>query len=369
MGAGVFVIAGAALLASAASVAWSVWALRKQVHVHNVQEANHLARQDITTRGDARVVFSRFVPAMLGLGTLQLNTMLDTLIAMWPNWVGPTMFGRPTPLDEASNIILGSTQTLYQFPLGVFGIAVATAVFPMLSRTRDEPAAFVDVLRRGLRLSLFIGLPASVGLVVVRHDLVSVIYGSGSRSFSSEGLVRCAAVLLGFAPAVWAYSLNHVLTRAFYALGDTTTPMRVACGAVILNLTLNLTLIWSLREAGLAWATAISAMAQCIVLAVLLRKKLHAMREGHERVLDRTTWHAFIRIACIALLMGAFVLGVQWLFGPRETWLQQALCVSACVVVGAAAYAGFAKMLGAPELRWIVTKGPKSEGVEGMSME
>jgi putative peptidoglycan lipid II flippase len=365
---GVFVIAGAALLASMASVAWSWASLRKLTPLGSARGALSMLRAGGEAKGDARVVWRRFLPAMLGLGTLQLNTMLDTLIAMWPTWVGPTMLGRPTPLDSASYVILSATQTLYQFPLGVFGIAVATAVFPMLARTRDEPGAFIDVLRRGLRLSLFIGLPASAGLMLVRHDLVRVIYGSGSQSFSEDGLVRCAAVLLGFAPAVWAYSLNHVLTRAFYALGDTTTPMRVALGAVALNLGLNLSLIWPMREAGLAWATAMSAMVQCGVLGMLLRRRLHGLREGHERVLNRETVAAFARIGVLALVMAGAVWGVQWLLGPRDTWLGHATRVAACVLGGATAYGGGALLLRAPEARWLLTKGPKRTGSEGESI-
>ena len=100
----------------------------------------------------------------------------------------------------SSNAILSYTQSLYQFPLGVFGIAVATAIFPLLSRSADDPERFADMLHRGLRLSLFIGLPASVGLVLVRHDLVGVVYSG----WSEGGIERGAMVLLGYAPAVWA---------------------------------------------------------------------------------------------------------------------------------------------------------------------
>src|SRR5205085_523131 len=81
----------------------------------------------------------RFVPVLIGMGTLQINTFLDILIAMWPIWVGPTLLGFAYPMDHKSNAILSFTQRLYQFPLGVFGIAVATAIFPMLSRHADEP--------------------------------------------------------------------------------------------------------------------------------------------------------------------------------------------------------------------------------------
>jgi putative peptidoglycan lipid II flippase len=191
-----------------------------------------------------RTVLQRFGPVALGLGTLQLNTFLDTLIAMWPTWVGPTILGAAYPLDEASNVILSLTARLYQFPLGVFGIAIASAAFPLLARHADNPPLFIETLRRGIRLSLFVGLPASAGLVLVRSDITSVLFGHGSKGFSVEGLERSAAVLLGFAPAVWAYSLNHVLTRGFYARGDTRTPMRVSIAVMLLNLGLNVSLIW-----------------------------------------------------------------------------------------------------------------------------
>jgi putative peptidoglycan lipid II flippase len=220
----------------------------------------------------ARLMLRRFVPVAVGLGTLQINAFLDILISMFPIWFGPTLLGYAYPLDGKSAIILTTAQRLYQFPLGVFGIAVATAVFPMLARHAHEPEHFTDTLRRGLRLSFFIGLPASVGLLLVRLDATAVLFSGGTSGFSADGVLRTAAAVAGFAPGVWAYSLNHVLTRAFYAQGDTRTPMKIAVAMVGLNLVLNLTLIWWLREAGLAWSTSISATVQCAVLVVAARR-------------------------------------------------------------------------------------------------
>jgi putative peptidoglycan lipid II flippase len=292
---------------------------------------------------------------------------MDMVIAMWPLWIGATMFGRPVPLDGASNAILSYTQTLYQFPLGVFGIAVATAVFPLLSRSADQPEEFVQHLRRGLRLSLFIGLPASIGLVLVRHDLIAVIFGGGKKAFSDDGLARSASVLLGFAPAVWAYSLNHVLTRAFYAKGNTTTPMRVAMCCVGLNLILNFTLIWPLREAGLAWSTAIGATAQCLTLALLAPKHLGV------RLFDTTTWRAFARIGLVAIVMAGAVSAtlVLWPTDPQRWW-QHVVRLSAGVVVGAGVYALAARLLRLEELRWLLTRAPVGtgkDGAQGMSFD
>lgn len=357
-----FVVGAAALLATWATVAWSLWALRGKLS---------WSRSAGAARDAARRVFKRFVPAALGLGTLQLNTLADMLIAMWPVWVGATVLGFAVPLDKSSNAILSYTQTLYQFPLGVFGIAVATAVFPLLSRSSDRPSEFAQHLRRGLRLSLFIGLPASAGLVLVRHDLVFAIFAGGSKGFSSEGLARSAAVLLGFAPAVWAYSLNHVLTRAYYAMGNTATPMRIAVGCVALNICLNLTLIWFFREAGMAWATAASACVQCGLLLALAPRRLGLAP------LDGPTLRAMLRTlvttGVMALVVLAALLAWRWLIAPEpRPWLQAVGRLALAVTLGAGIYAALARLLRTEELRWLFTRAPAGsakDAAAGMSME
>lgn len=301
-------------------------------------------------REAGRKTFRRFVPAAIGLGSLQINTFIDTLLAMWPIWVGPTLLGFVYPLDERSNVLIAGAARLYQFPLGVFGIAVAVAIFPLLARHRAEPAHFVQTLRRGIRLSLFIGLPASVGLFLVRHEAIAVPYSGGSTGFSATGVERCAAVLGGFALAVWAYSLNHVLTRVFYSLGDTRTPMRVSLAMVVLNVALNLALIWELKEAGLGWSTAVCAAVQCGALFVLARRVLP------EPILDASTRLAMGRIAVAAGVMG----GVVWALGRFMPWppgwtgsLATLLVKSG---VGAVAFAVSARLFGCHELGWLLSR-------------
>lgn len=300
-------------------------------------------------RDEGRAMLRRFVPVAIGMGTIQLNAFLDMLIAMWPTWIGPTVLGREYPLDEASNAILFNTQQIYQFPLGVFGIAVATAIFPLLSRHAHHADDFLLTLRRGLRLSLLIGLPASIGLVLVRHDAVGVLYGHGGNSFSQDGVHRAAAVLAGFAPGVWAYSLNHVLTRAFYAKGDTRTPMIVSIAMVVLNLALNVTLIWPLREAGLALATTISATVQCGVLLWLSRR----LTSGRAAI-DSGAMAGAARIALAAAIMCGAVLAVQWALGTRDSWWWQLLRVSAAAAAGGGVFLGAAAALRVRELAWLL---------------
>lgn len=345
-----YLVGTAAVIASFLQIAWSVAALRGLVRWTRVTTA---------ARDSAKRVLGRFIPVLLGLGTLQLNTMMDTLIAMWPMLVGPTIFGIAVTLDDSSNSILSYTSRLYQFPLGVFGIAVATAVFPLLSRTAGHSVAFVDVLRRGVRLSLFIGVPASIGLVLVRDDLVHTMFWR----FSAEGLERSALVVACFAPAVWAYSLNHVLTRAFYARGDTVTPMRVAVAMVGANFTLNLILIWFLREAGLALSTGICSVAQALIVAWIARTKLQAS------VFDRATLVGAAKILAVAVLMGLAVWAtVHWWPAPTNWWMHFTR-LAAATLVGGTSYGILAFALRLEELRWLVRRAPAGVKMESMMSE
>lgn len=313
-------------------------------------------------RARAKAVLTRFVPVAIGLGTLQLNTLLDSLIAMWGVLVGPTMFGRAYPLDDLSNVILALTARFYQFPLGVFGIAVASAIFPLLARFAADPEHFADTLRRGLRLSLLVGVPASVGLILVRDDAIGVLYGHGRTGWSGASLHRAANVLTGFSVGVWAYGLNHVLTRAMYAKKDTITPMRVAIAIVVLNAGLNFTLIWTLREAGLAWATSISAIAQCLVLGVIVRGRVR--KEGQVLV-DRAMVSGCLRLILSAALMAAAVFGVQRVLPEGSRWSMQMLRLVIAICIGGAAYAGAAWALKCPELRWLLERPKRESGAGG----
>jgi putative peptidoglycan lipid II flippase len=339
-----YVLSAATLVTGVLQVLWTLAALRPFVR---------WTRQIAGTGGPLRRMLRRFGPVVIGLGTIQINSAIDTAIAMWPIWAeGFTFLGHASPMDQRSNAILTYTQRLYQFPLGVFGIAVATAAFPMLARAAKQTGTFMDTLRRAMRLSLFIGVPASVGLVLVRHDLIGVVY-TGGNGFSEDGARRSAAVLVGYAVAVWAYSLNHVCTRAFYARGDTRTPMKVAMGAVGLNLALNLALIWSLREAGLAWATGASAVVQCAVLLWIMARRVH------KDVVDRQTLAAVARIASMSAGMAAAVWGTLWMLGgePRwgtGLWMWGLLRLLAGVGVGGGVYLALAALWRSDELRMLV---------------
>jgi putative peptidoglycan lipid II flippase len=338
-----YALGTATVLSGGTQCAWFAFLLRRYVKWSR-------AFHDVRERGTR--MLRRFVPVLIGMGTLQINTFLDTFYAMFPIWVGPTLLGFRYPMDDASNIILASAQRLYHFPLGVFGIAVATAVFPLLSRHADEPRHFLLTLRRGLRLSLFIGLPASAGLLLIRHDITATLYGGGASGFSANNLARSAAALAGFAPAVWAYSLNHVLTRAFYAQGNTTTPMRIAIAMVFINAGLNFVLIWPLGEAGLAWATSTSAVIQCVALALALRRT--------PAITGPLIGPGMIRSAALLVVsvgaMVAAVLVIRALVTLPAGWTGHLFGMILTASSGVAAFAAAAALLRLPELGWLLRR-------------
>jgi putative peptidoglycan lipid II flippase len=333
-------VAFAVVAAGLIQVAWMLAALRGR---------GWLVRGAAAARGHLAEVLRQAGPMILGLGVIQINTFVDGLIASYPTTIGPTILGTPYPLQEGALASLAYAQRLYEFPLGVFGIAVATAIFPALARQSADAEAFAGILRRGLRLVVFIGLPASAGLVLVGPALVDVIYRGGEfGTTSAERVWRC---LLGYAPAVWAYSMTHVVTRAFYARGDATTPLRLAVSMVGLNFLLNVALIWTpLREAGLAWSTSACAMIQACVLLRLMRRQARG-------ILDRGVTAGWMRSAAATALMAAAVLVVNRILPETTTWMRSAVNLLVPVAAGAAVFAGAARALRMPELRWALGRG------------
>ena len=281
---------------------------------------------------------------MVGLGVLQLNTFLDGLIASYPSLVGSTIFGVEYPLAEGAMASVTYAQRLYPFPLGVFWVAIATAIFPALSRLAGDREAFGDLLRRGVRLVIFIGVPASVGLALVGPLLVRAILEGGR--FSAGDADRVAFVLYGYAAGVWAYSMIHVFTRAFYAMGDARTPVRVAVAIVALNLFLNCTLIWTpLREAALAWSTSVCAIIQAIVLPALIRRRV-------PRILRAEVWSSVGVTLLLTAVMAATVAVVVRFMPAADSWWQTVTNLLAGVGAGVLVFGAGAWALRMPELRW-----------------
>lgn len=275
-------------------------------------------------------------PMVLGLAVVQINTLADVMIA----YVFVPHGGAPNKLYLA--------QRLYQFPLGVFLTALTTAIYPLFSRMAAgrDMAAFGNSVLRGLRMTLFIGLPASVGLILIREPLVALLFERGK--FGPADTTRTASILLYYALGIWAYGLQMMLARAFYALQDSKTPVRTATAMVGLNLALNLILVHVLpepEERGLALATAICAVIQSAWLATLL-----ARRVGHVAWGNLTG--QVVRVIIATSVMAGVCLAMMRFVGPNSS-----LQVACALVAGAATFVACSRLLRIDELSDLLRRG------------
>jgi putative peptidoglycan lipid II flippase len=229
------------------------------------------------------------LPVALGAGVLQISVMLDKalslLLAQGHDESGKLIehfhvFGQwfRYPMAEGAAARLNWAQFMYQFPLGVFAIALATAIFPKLSTDAHEldQGEFKRILRRGLEACLFIGLPASVGLIVVRYPATRLLFQHGKFTPQDTHLVALSTAL--YSSAVWAFSMQQILSRAYYALHDTVTPLILSIVTLIVNLAVEIPLLWTpLAEAGMAAGTAASFALQSVVMLYMLRRRVGSL--------------------------------------------------------------------------------------------
>lgn len=273
-------------------------------------------------------------PAALGMAIVQLNVLLDKLIAY-----------TCVPGDGAPAVIYFADRLL-EFPLSLIGIALGTAVFPELAEmaAQNDRKKYADTILRAVRGALYLAIPAAIGLFVMRKPIVRLLFKQGA--FDAAAVERTSAVVGYYAFAVVFSSAYHLLVRAFNAIRDVKTPMKVAILSVAINFTLNMILVWPLREEGLALATAVTSLIAMVVLAATLNR-----REG-------VVWARIAaplgKIATAALVMAAGCLFVGWTFGEyaflaHNQKLQDAARIGICVLFSLPAYMIATKILALDE--------------------
>ena len=223
---------------------------------------------------------------------------------------------------------------------------MATAIYPLLSRhaARGDYRAIGRDLSVGLRLVLFLGVPAAVGLVLLAEPLVGFLFERGN--WHADDTVRAARVIACFAGGVWAYCGVPVIVRGYYALGDRTTPVRIGALVVVLNVTMDLSLIWPLAEAGLAVSTSVCAVIQAGLMLVTFAR--------YKTALD---WRALLvttlKTVAATALMAAVCLAVLAQFGPGGGNVHRALRLLIPAVAAGCAYLAVYGLLGGAELRML----------------
>jgi putative peptidoglycan lipid II flippase len=161
-----------------------------------------------------------------------------------------------------------------ELPQGMFGISLATYLLPTLSGLAAEKnyKEFRDTLRHGLSTLIFLNLIASVLLLVLAEPIVRLLFERGA--FGEDATMRVALALTCLAPGLVAFSTVNILARAFYALGDTQTPMKISIACLLLNLALAAALIVHYKQAGLGVANTVTSICNVCLLTFALRKKM-----------------------------------------------------------------------------------------------
>jgi putative peptidoglycan lipid II flippase len=249
-----------------------------------------------------RSILLAMAPAALGTGIHQINVMIDGVLALWVGDWGPAA--------------LTGAERLVYLPLGVFATALGTVLLPVYSK---QAAQAGEMQMAGTRGSSLMGLmavmgPAAAGLAMLATPIVRGIYQWPEGEFGAMSVVYTSRALACYAPGLVVWSIYKVLVPAFYAMGDTRTPMRVGLYAVGLNLVLNVTFVLTWPEgyghAGLATATVLSSLFNCVVLGVALHRR--GVTPAWARV-----WRAWGRIALVC----AGLVAALWLVAaPLQAW-------------------------------------------------
>ncbi len=222
-------------------------------------------RFDLSHPGVRRIGWL-IVPSLLGTSVTQINITVNTILASYFD-------GGPTYLFYGMRLI--------QFPLGIFGVALATAILPTLSAQAAKGS--MDELRQtvgfGLRMISFIILPAMAGLMLLRVPIVHLFFEHGA--FTAADTAGTAVALLGYAVGLWAFAGMRIIVAAFYSMQDTKTPAIAAVTAMFINILLALWLMGPLEYAGLALATALSAMVNITILVSVLTSRLGGIDWWH----------------------------------------------------------------------------------------
>jgi putative peptidoglycan lipid II flippase len=272
------------------------------------------------------------VPRMLGLAAVQINFLVNTILA------SGLMAGSLAALNYAWLLML--------LPQGIFAQSVATAAFPTFSEqaARDRRPEMRGTLAATLRAVLYLTLPAAVGLAVLREPLVQIVFERGAFTETSTHMVAWA--LAFFVLGLPAHAVVEIVVRAFYAMHDTKTPVAISIAAMALNVGLSLAFIaafvalGSMPHGGLALSNSLATTVEMAILLALLRRRMDGL-EGREML------RSLGRMALAAGPMAAIAAAVAGALAGYGPWLAGGLAI----VLGGLSYILLSLAFGSPEPR------------------
>jgi putative peptidoglycan lipid II flippase len=321
--------------------------LRRGMHIVPRWQPGHEA---------VRRALGLMAPMVFGAAVYQINIMVDTVLA--------------SVLPSGSVSYLWYADRVFEFPLGIFAVALGTAALPSFSAQAARGA--YDELRRSLtfsiRLTNFIALPAAVGIATLAIPITSVLFRRGAFGF--EQAVLTARALSAFAVGLWSVSIVRLIVPAFYALEDTRTPVLTAAAAFVTNCFFSLLLmgpvaatgesgladaiaavtrtisVFNLRHAGLALSTSLAATVNLVLLAMLLHRRLGPL--GAREIVP-----SFARSLVASLVMVPPVRTVAGLTDWSQSGhlIAHSVVLLAAVALGVVVFVGVAVILGGTEVQ------------------
>ena len=313
-------------------------ALALLVQLRALRDTGYRYRPEIDAKDPAaREAFALMAPRAVGLGVSQLTFLVSTSLA--------------SGLGVGSITALNVAFTILQIPIGVIGVPLGVVVFPSMARelARGATAEFMRLLTQSLRLLLYVMLPITGLTIVLREQLVAVLFGYGQ--FDEAAVQLTADTLLYFMLGLAAHSLIAVVARAFYAGRDTRTPVAAAILAVAVNVPLAFALVGPLGLPGLALAVAIGAWVEAVWLIEVLRRRYASF---DVRGIVRAFLESGVGAVLASVVSFAVLELVSGVVGPSPGVVGLVVELVLASAAGGLAYLGASVALRIPELPTIV---------------
>ena len=272
------------------------------------------------------------LPATVGVGVYYLNITVGNILA--------------SLLPQGSISYLYYAQRLFEFPQGVFTVSVAQAVLPAMSRQAAEGdlSAMKDSLNYGIRLTLFVTIPALVGLSICAEPLMSLLFMGGQ--FDHAMALQSARALVFYSLGLSCVALVRVLAPAFYALQDTRTPVITAFIAFLLNLGFSLWLMGPMLHSGLALASSLAAFGNMFLLIWFLRRKIGLL--GGRRLL-RTAIASAMASVPMGMVAWWIVGGLDWSIAGQKSLKAGVLIIA--IIAALASYSVVMQLFRSEEMQ------------------
>jgi putative peptidoglycan lipid II flippase len=275
------------------------------------------------------------IPATMALAVNQINIVVSNILASY--------------LPTGSITYLYYSMRLFQFPVGIFGVAMGMAVLPTLSQhaVRGDLDLLREDLSFALRLLFFLSVPSMVALIVLRYPIVNLLFQRGSFDYTATR--GTADALLYYSLGIWSIVGVRVITASFYALQNTKTPVKIATVGMISNIAFGLLLMGPMKHSGLALANAISSWLNFSLLFYFLRKRL-------KRVDARRIMMSFLKILAASCVMGF----VGWALLHGQLWqrsgntVEKALYFSGAAALCVTVYIATSFFLKNEELSYVI---------------